>query len=108
MSKRKSKHEDATKGLMGLLVSNTLKKHGIENTAMKLSDKEKQELRKTVKKLKKQADSFLKNLHKNVTETTVTSAVPPAADPDQSGDAVAAAETVENDVNSLKIFNKDQ
>ncbi|MBM7691516.1 hypothetical protein JOC77_000921 [Peribacillus deserti] len=106
MSKKKSKHENATAQLMGMLVSNTLKKHGIETNAMNLSDKEKHELRKTVKKLKKQADTFLKNLHKNVTEAEA-GVVSTNSSPETTSKS-KPENTTENDLSSLKVFNKDK
>ncbi|PLT28914.1 hypothetical protein [Peribacillus deserti] len=105
MSKKKSKHENTTAQLMGLLVSNTLNKHGIDTKAMNLSDKEKHELRKTVKKLKKQADHFLKNLHKNVTDAE-TSVVSTNSTPEKS--TTKAENITENDLSSLKVFDKNK
>ncbi|WP_409290001.1 hypothetical protein [Peribacillus sp. SCS-37] len=105
MSKKKSKYDEAQSRLMELLVSNTLKKYGAQPNSIRLSDDEKKELRKTVKKLKKQADKFLSNLHKSVTENDagpkLSQESPAAGDNTENA---AAEHTTENDVGAIKTF----
>lgn len=62
--------EESQKRLMELLVSRTLKKHGVNKGENKLSDKEKQNLRETIQHLQKQSELLI-NAEKQVTERDV-------------------------------------
>ena len=62
--------EESQKRLMELLVSRTLKKHGVNKGENQLSDKEKQNLKETIQHLQKQSELLI-NAEKNVTERDV-------------------------------------
>lgn len=62
--------EESQKRLMELLVSRTLKKHGVNTGENKLSEKEKQNLRETIQHLQKQSELLL-NAEKHITERDV-------------------------------------
>lgn len=62
--------EESQKRLMELLVSRTLKKHGINKGEHHLSDKEKQNLKETIQHLQKQSELLI-NKEKNITEHDV-------------------------------------
>lgn len=62
--------EESQKRLMELLVSRTLKKYGAGKGAHNLSDKEKNNLKETIKHLQKQTE-LLMNKEKNITERDV-------------------------------------
>ena len=62
--------EDSQKRLMELLVSRTLKKYGANKEAVNLSDKEKENLRETIKQLQQQA-ALLTNKEQHITEKDV-------------------------------------
>ena len=59
--------EESQKRLMELLVSRTLKKHGVNKGELNLSDKEKQNLKETIQHLQQQSELLI-NKEKNITE----------------------------------------
>lgn len=62
--------EESQKRLMELLVSRTLKKHGVNKGENKLSDREKVNLKETIEHLKQQSELLI-NAEKNITERDV-------------------------------------
>lgn len=62
--------EESQKKLMELLVSRTLKKHGVKKGEHDLSDKEKQNLKEMIEHLKRQSE-LLMNKEKHITEHDV-------------------------------------
>ena len=62
--------EESQKRLMELLVSRTLKKHGVNKGDNSLCEKEKQNLKETIQLLQQQSELLL-NAEKHVTERDV-------------------------------------
>ena len=62
--------EESQKRLMELLVSRTLKKHGVNKGENCLSEKEKQNLKETIQLLQQQSELLL-NAEKKITESDV-------------------------------------
>ncbi|MGE7764158.1 hypothetical protein [Peribacillus sp. NPDC096540] len=62
--------EESQKRLMELLVSRTMRKHGFKKEKVDLSEKEKSNLRETVRYLQEQSQKII-NQEKNITEKDV-------------------------------------
>ena len=62
--------EESQKRLMELLVSRTLKKHGVNKGENSLSEKEKQNLKETIQLLQQQSELLI-NAEKKITESDV-------------------------------------
>ncbi|WP_110929121.1 hypothetical protein [Bacillus massiliglaciei] len=62
--------EESQKRLMELLVSRTLRKHGVKTDKLDLSEKEKRNLRETVELLKQQSELII-NQKTKITEHDV-------------------------------------
>ena len=70
MSNNEFNMDESQKRLMELLVSRTLRKHGVKKDKVDLSDKERSHLKETIQFLQKQSEMLI-NQEKSITENDV-------------------------------------